>query len=131
MIGLDTNILVRHIVRDDPVQSWKVTELMEHRLTGDNPGFVSAVVMAETAWVLKRVYAFADDEIATAIERTLQIETLVVEHEEQVFAAMMALKHGCGSFPDAFIGALNTEAGCLRTPTFDRKALRLPGFELL
>jgi predicted nucleic-acid-binding protein len=130
MIGLDTNILVRHIVHDDPVQSWKVTELMEHRLTPENPGFVSTVLMAETAWVLKRVY-FADDEIVTAVERTLQIETLVVEREDQVFAAMMALKHGRGSFAGALVGALNAEAGCSRTLTFDRKALRISGFELL
>jgi predicted nucleic-acid-binding protein len=131
MIGLDTNILVRHLVQDDPVQSPKATEFIEQRLTERDPGFVTTVVMAETAWVLERVYALADDEVAAAIERILQIEVLVVENESDIFTAMMAVREGRGSFADALIGAINAQAGCSRTVTFDRKALRLPGFELL
>jgi predicted nucleic-acid-binding protein len=131
MIGLDTNILVRHLVQDDPVQSQKATALIEERLTEGNPGFISTVVMVETAWVLERSYALADHEIAGAIERILQIESLIVENQPEVFTAMTALKEGRGSFADALIGALAVRAGCLRILTFDRKALRLPAFELL
>ncbi len=131
MIGLDTNILVRHLVQDDPVQSQKATALIEERLTEGNPGFISTVVMVETAWVLERSYSLADHEIAGAIERILQIESLIVENQPEVFTAMTALKEGRGSFADALIGALAVKAGCLRILTFDRKALRLPRFELL
>ena len=87
--------------------------------------------MVETAWVLERSYALADHEIAGAIERILQIESLIVENQPEVFTAMTALKEGRGSFADALIGALAVRAGCLRILTFDRKALRLPAFELL
>ena len=61
--------------------------------------------------------------------KMLQVDVLVVEAEQEVFAAMVALKAGQGSFADAIIAALGTKAGCSRTLTFDRKALRLPGFE--
>jgi predicted nucleic-acid-binding protein len=54
----------------------------------------------------------------------------VVENEQEVFTAMIALKEGQGSFADAVIAALNAKAGCSHTPSFDRKALRLPGFRL-
>ena len=131
MIGLDTNILVRHLVQDDHLQSPKATALIEERLTEGNPGFISTVVMVETAWVLERSYALADHEIAAAIERILQIENLVVENQSEVFTAMTALKEGRGSFADALIGAIGAAAGCSRTLTFDRKALRLPQFEVL
>lgn len=131
MIGLDTNVLVRYLAQDDPVQSPKATELIEQRLTQQNPGFVSVLAMAETAWVLERAYGLADQDIAAAIERTLQAEVLAVESEQEVFTAMIALKRGSGSFADALIGALGAKAGCTRTLTFDQKALRLPGFELL
>jgi predicted nucleic-acid-binding protein len=130
MIGLDTNILVRYLAQDDPVQSAKATEIIEQTLTEENPGFISVVAIAETAWVLKRAYGFADDKIVAAIERTLQADMLVVEREKEVFAAVIALKDGLGSFADALIGALDASAGCSGTLTFDRKALRLPGFEL-
>jgi len=131
MIGLDTNILVRYLAQDDPVQSPKARELIEQQLTAENPGFLSVVVMAETVWVLDRAYGLADHAIAAAIERTLQADVLVVESEQEVFAAMIALKEGHGSFDDALIGGLGIRAGCSRTLSFDQKTSRLPGFELL
>jgi predicted nucleic-acid-binding protein len=130
MIGLDTNVLVRYLAQDDPVQSAKATALIERRLTEQDPGFISVVAMAETVWVLERAYGLADAGIAAAIERTLQVDALVVESEQEVFTAMVALKEGRGSFADALIGALGASAGCSHSLTFDRKALRLPGFVL-
>ena len=130
MIGLDTNILVRYLAQDDPIQSPLATDILEFRLSQGNPGFISIVAMVETVWVLDRAYGLADDEIAAALERMLQADTLVVENEQEVFTAMIALKEGSGSFADALIGALGVKAGCSRTLTFDKTALRLPGFEL-
>jgi predicted nucleic-acid-binding protein len=129
MIGLDTNILVRYLTQDDPIQSLRATEIIERRLTEENPGFVSIVAMVETVWVLDRAYQLAANEIAAAVERMLQIDVLVVENEQEVFSAMIALKGGQGSFADAVIAALGARAGCSCTLTFDQKALRLPGFE--
>jgi predicted nucleic-acid-binding protein len=131
MIGLDTNVLVRYLAQDDPAQSPKATELIERRLTEDVPGSISVVAMAETAWVLERAYGLADQEIAAVIEGVLQAEVLVVENEQEVFTAMIALKTGRGSFADGLIGALGAKAGCYRTLTFDRRAQRLSGFELV
>jgi len=130
MIGLDTNILVRYLTQDDPVQSRTATDVIERRLTEENPGFVSVVAMVEMVWVLDRAYGFSGAEIAAAVERLLQSEVLAVEHEQEVFTAMIAMKQGQGSFADAVIAALGAKAGCSCTVTFDRKALRLPGFEL-
>ena len=48
MIGLDTNILVRYLTQDAPLQSPKASEIIERRLTEANPGFVSIVAMVET-----------------------------------------------------------------------------------
>src|ERR1700730_10916117 len=111
MIGLDTNILVRYLPQDEPVQSPEATELIEQRLSEENPGFVSIVVMVETVWVLDRAYGLADHAIAAAIERALRVDVLVVESEQEVFAAMIALKEGHGSFADALIGAVGVGTG--------------------
>ena len=130
MIGLDSNILVRYLTQDDPTQTPKATAIIERRLTEENPGFVSIVAMAEIVWVLERAYRFPARQIARAIERMLQADVLVVENEQEVFTAMIALKQNRGSFADALIADLGTRAGCSHTLTFDRKALRLPGFRL-
>jgi predicted nucleic-acid-binding protein len=130
MIGLDTNILIRYLTQDDPVQSPKATEVIERRLSLANPGFVSVVTMAEIVWALDRAYGLTTQEIATAIERMLQVEVLLVENEREVFAAMVALKQGRGAFADALIAELGTRSGCTHTLTFDKRALRLPHFRL-
>ena len=131
MIGLDTNILIRYLTQDDPIQSVKANEIFERRLTRTKPGFVSVVVMVEAVWVLDRAYGLTGQEIATAVERLLQVEVLVIENEQEVFTAMLALKQGHGTFADALIAELGALAGCTRTLTFDQKAVRLSGFELV
>jgi predicted nucleic-acid-binding protein len=130
MIGLHTNILVRYITYDDPIQSAKAREIVEQRLTEEKPGFVSIVAIVEIVWVLERAYELTPVEIVRAVERILQTDVLVVQDEQEVFTAMIALKNGQGSFADAVIAALGAKRGCSRTLTFDRKALRLPGFAL-
>ena len=129
MIGLDTNVIVRYLAQDDPLQSRKATDLFERHLTVEKPGFISIVAMAETVWVLERAYGLSPLELASAIERMLQTDVLMIEHEQEVFTAMIAMKQGRGSFADALIAALGAKAGCEHTLTFDQKALRLPGFK--
>jgi predicted nucleic-acid-binding protein len=130
MIGLDTNVLVRYLTQDEPGQSLRATELIERRLTEDNPGFISVVAMTETVWVLERAYRLSNVRIAEVIERLLQTAVLVVENEAEVFAAMTVLQEGSGSFADALIGELGNRAGCSVTLTFDQKASRLRNFVL-
>jgi predicted nucleic-acid-binding protein len=130
MIGLDTNVLVRYFAQDDPIQSAKAVQLIEHRLTEDEPGFISLIAIAETVWVLQRHYRRSARDVAEIIEGLLQAPVIVVESAEEVFLALTAVQEGRGSFSDALIGALGAMAGCSVTLTFDRKAARLPGFAL-
>ena len=130
MIGLDTNIVVRYLAQDDPVQSPQATRIIEHRLTEDEPGFISLVTMAEIVWVLDRLYGMSNREIAGAVERMLQADTLSIQNEQEVFAAMTILRAAAGSFSDGLIAALGAWAGCSSTLTFDRRATRLKGFQL-
>jgi predicted nucleic-acid-binding protein len=130
MIGLDTNILVRYLTQDDPVQFARASQVIERRCAESRPGFVSLVTIAETVWVLDSVYGIPARRIADAVERILQAATLIVQNEQEVFTAMIALRAGRADFADALIAALGSWAGCSATLTFDRKALRMAGFEL-
>ncbi len=134
-LSVDTEIAegcdsVRYLTQDDPIQSAKAREVVERRLTEEKPGFASIVAMVEIVWVLERAYGLTPHEIVGAVERMLQTDVLVVENEQEVFTAMIALKDGRGSFADAVIAALGARMGCSCTLTFDRTVLRLPGFEL-
>ena len=131
MIGLDSNVVVRYLAQDDPVQSPKATQIFERSLTEQVPGFISLVTMVETVWVLDTVYGLPALEIAQAVEWMLQADTLLIQNEQKVFTAVVALKSGRVSFADALVGALGAWAGCGSTLTFDRKAARLEGFEVV
>jgi predicted nucleic-acid-binding protein len=131
MIGLDTNILLRYLAQDDPAQSPRATEIITRRLTEQEPGFVSLVAILEVAWVLKSLYKRSRLEIANDIEMVLAADTLVVQNEQEVYDAVVALRNGSGSFEDALIGSLGLWRGCSATLTFDEKAAeRLHGFSL-
>jgi len=60
MIGLDTNVLVRYIMQDDPKQSRKATSLIES-LDDDHPGFITIVSILELYWVLTSCYDLTTD----------------------------------------------------------------------
>lgn len=128
MIGLDTNVLARYLVRDDASQLAAAIRLIERRLTEDEPGFVSGVVLAELSWVLRRSYRWSAARVVAAIEILVDADVLVVEHEGEAAEAIAMVRAGRGEFADAFITAIAEQAGCSQTLTFDRDALRLPGF---
>jgi len=132
MIGLDTNVLLRYLVQDDPTQSPKATEIIERRGTKEDPGFVSLVSILEIVWVLGSLYKRTRGEVADHIEMILAADTLEVQNEQEVYQAVIALRNGSGTFEDALIGALGAWWGCSATVTFDENAAkRLNGFQLL
>lgn len=131
MIGLDTNVLLRYLVQDDPGQSRRATEIIESRLTSQRPGFVSLVTVVEIVWVLKSLFGRSRQEIAGDLEMILAADTLEVQNELEVYQAVVALRSESGTFEDALIGAIGIWRGCSTTVTFDQKAAqKLPGFSL-
>jgi predicted nucleic-acid-binding protein len=132
MIALDTNVLLRYLVQDNPAQSSKATEIVERRLTKQHPGFVSLVCILEIAWVLQSLYKRSPAQIAGHIEMILAADTLVVQNEQEIYQAVIALRNKSGTFEDALIGALGAWWGCSTTLTFDQNAAkRLHGFQLI
>ena len=129
MIGIDSNVLVRYLCRDDPNQTALADQLIEQRLSLEEQGFISAIVIAETAWVLRRSYRWSTLQLADAMELLLAAGTLVVENSQAVAEAVTMVRQGRGDFTDALIGAAARKAGCSQVMTFDRGALRLPGFQ--
>jgi predicted nucleic-acid-binding protein len=131
MIGLDTNVLLRYLTQDDPTHSPRATEIVERRLTEQEPGFVSLVTLLEVVWVLKSLFKRSRQQIANDIEMLLAADTLEVQNEQEVYYALVALRNGIGTFEDALIGALGVWRGCSATLTFDEDAAkRLHGFQL-
>ena len=130
MIALDTNVLVRLIVADDPAQHGAAVALVAD-LTPDRPGFVAREVVLEFVWVLERTYRFGRTDIADAVDGLLASREIVVETAGDVATAIAAWRDGEPGFGDRLIAAAARRAGASELVTFDRKAATLPGSRLL
>lgn len=130
MIGIDSNVLVRYLVRDEPVQTAIVDRFLETELSERQPGYISLVVLAETLWVLKRIYGLAPHDLAGTVRDLLDIGHLQVEQRSAVARALTRMGQRPGDWVDALILEIAEAAGCERTVTFDRGAAKL-GMTLL
>jgi predicted nucleic-acid-binding protein len=131
MIGLDTNVILRYLLQDDPKQTRQANQIFDRQLSEDNLGFISLVTVLEIVWVLRNLLKQNPSQIASHLENLLTADSLEVQNEQQVFDAVFALKRGTGEFEDVLIGALNAWAGCSYTVKFDRKAARLRRFRAI
>lgn len=130
MIGLDTNVLVRYVTQDDPVQSPKASELIES-LTTLSPGFVSLVSVVELVWVLQSCYQSAKNDIVVILETLLRTRELTIEHAEVIWQALRRFTANNADFADCLIERCAHAAGCEYTATFDLSAAKAAGMERL
>jgi predicted nucleic-acid-binding protein len=130
MTGLDTNVIVRFLMKDDADQAALATKAFAE-FTIAAPGFVCREVLVELVWVLQKIYRLPRTDIADAIEGLLGAREIVVETADQVAVAVDRLRKGGAGFADQMIALAGQGAGCQTTVTFDRKAAGLPGMSLL
>ncbi|HTQ12383.1 MAG TPA: type II toxin-antitoxin system VapC family toxin [Rhizomicrobium sp.] len=128
MIGLDTNVVVRLLTRDDAVQARRAADFVAGQAVRGDPVFVSLVVLTETAWVLTSTYGLDPADVTAAFLRLLEAGEFVVEQRQAVSAALgRALRSKVG-LADVLIGVSNRSHGCSATATFDRRAAKLDEF---
>jgi predicted nucleic-acid-binding protein len=130
MIGLDSNVLVRYIAQDDPVQSPKATRLIES-LSADDPGYVSLVSVVELVWVLMRCYSSSTSEICVVLGTLLRTKEIIVANADVVWKAVRLFKANNADFADCLIERSASDAGCGYTATFDQGAVKNCGMSLI
>lgn len=117
MIAADTNVVVRFLTGDDPVQAAAAT-----RLFSENKVLILPTVLLESAWVLSAAYGFKDAAIREAFGKLLTMRGIEVAEESAVIRAMSAWAHGL-DFADALHASLAMESGA-SLATFDKALLR-------
>ena len=130
MIALDTNVLVRFLVQDDPEQA-RIANTVFDQLTDVTPGFVSREVLVELVWVLERAYGYLRTDIATALDGLWSALELVIEAADEVGQAVERYRNEGFGFADLMIASAAKRVGASELVTFDRKAARLPDVRLL
>jgi predicted nucleic-acid-binding protein len=127
---LDTNVLLRLLIKDDPEQAATVRALLLSRSEEDR-FFVNRIVLCELAWTLGRAYGFQRAQVAHAIDQILKSNDFAIEDYDAVGFALYIYRTSRADFRDCLLGVTNGFLGCERTATFDRKAAELDEFELI
>jgi len=130
MIGIDTNVLVRYIMQDDPKQSPKASALIES-LNADNPGFITLVSIVELYWVLTTSYGLTGQQVKQVLEVLLRTKQVIVDRADQVLRALRVFNDGKADFADCLIERTAAAAGCGQTMTFDVGATKHAGMTLI
>jgi predicted nucleic-acid-binding protein len=128
MIGIDTNVLVRFLIRDDESQFEKARKLIKREVTAGRRVFVNQLVIMETEWVLRSRYAVPKAQLIEAISGLLDSIEIQFEDEPSIEEAIFMWKDSTADFADCLIGAKNRRLGCRSTATFDVKASQLACF---
>jgi predicted nucleic-acid-binding protein len=126
MRAVDTNVLVRVITRDNPVQVESAEEFI------GRGAWVSHLVLTEMSWVLESVYSLTTDQIATAIDMLLRHEHLTIQDSEVVALALESFRrHPANGFSDHLIVEIARKHGHVPLGTFDKSLAKLAGTERL
>ena len=128
MIGIDTNVLVRFLVRDDEAQFDRARRLIRREAAGGEPVMISQLVLLEAEWVLRSRYGLKKSAMVAVLSGLLESADLCIEDEASVERALYVWKDSSAEFADCLIGARHQTLGCHATASFDTRALQLPGF---
>jgi predicted nucleic-acid-binding protein len=131
VIAVDTNVLVRLLVRDDEPQVRRVLGLLASTREAKEKWFVAVPVLCELVWVLAGAFRVPRPQIADALAGLLDEDLYEVENRTAVGAALGRYRRGRGDFADYLVAALGRERGARLTYTFDRSLHREPDFALL
>jgi predicted nucleic-acid-binding protein len=128
VIGLDTNVLVRYLTKDDEIQWKRAVEIINNA----ESCFISNIVLCEMVWVLRgKPYKYPQSEILKIIELLLQSSKLEFVNRTVIYQALKLNKLGKADFADYLIGAVNHFHECSTTVTFDRKLKDDKWYQLL
>ncbi|WP_211195794.1 type II toxin-antitoxin system VapC family toxin [Agromyces sp. H66] len=129
LVGIDTNVILRAVLDDDPIQS-PVAKRLFRDLTGETPGFITQVSLVETYWVLARSVRMPRAACLTVIRALVGTEVLEFDDGESVVRALTLAEDGA-DFADALIEGTMELFGVAETVTFDRAAAGRLGWQVL
>ncbi len=115
MIGIDTNVLVRYLVRDDPRQTRVTTQVIMKECTRESPGFINRIVLCEPVWVLESAYGYSKEAIVNVLDKLMRTSQFKVEDAQSAWTSFrMYQERGKRTFQIACSGPPVVSAAVIR-----------------
>jgi predicted nucleic-acid-binding protein len=131
MKALDTNVLVRFLVKDDERQAKVVYDLFKRTESAKEMLYVPLLVVLETIWVLESVYSVSRSEIIETLNELLSMPLLKFESQPAIKAFATSAMNASTDLADLLIGQSAHHSGCESVLTLDKLASKSALFELL
>lgn len=131
MAALDTNVLVRYLVRDDAAQLAAATKLIRKCVNAGQTLFIPVSVTVELEWVLRSAFGFGKDDVVQTLSDLLSSAELSFQDEQALEVALLLFKKSSAEFADCVHIALASRMGEQPLWTFDKKAAKVAGAQLL
>ena len=131
MPALDTNVLARYIVQDDPSQFAAAKRLIRRCVAEGSTLFVPVTVVLELEWVLRSSFAFSKEDVLMTLSTLFSAAELTLESERALEVALQLFRKGSADFADCLHVALAAQAGEQPLWTFDKGASKVSGAQLL
>lgn len=126
MQGLDTHVLVRYVLADDPVQTPVAQATVQQAAASGEPVLVSLLTILETEWVLRSAAKVEKTALIGVFKNLLECGDILFENENALAQALSYYEDGLADFADCLMAARYQQLGCSTMLTFDAKASRLP-----
>ena len=131
MAALDTNVLVRFLVRDDAAQLAAARKLVRQCVSDGQTLYVPVTVSLELEWVLRSNFGFDKATVVTTLSQLLSTAELSFESEGAVELALVHYVQASADYSDCLHAALASQAGEQPLWTFDKAASKVEGARLL
>lgn len=131
MIAIDTNVVIRFLVRDDEAQARRARALVESCLAAGDTCLISHAAVCELEWVLEGVYRASRSDVVDAVRMLQTTPPFVLESAELLERALDMYSKGKGDLSDYILGEIAATRGARTTYTFDRGLRNAAGFTLL
>jgi predicted nucleic acid-binding protein len=126
---LDTNVIIRHLTRDNPAQSPRAAEIFARIERGELRVLLVETVIFETVFTLWRSYRQTKAGVRDAILALLDLPGMVMAQKERVRRALDFFVDLNISFGDAYLVAIMEQEQASQIISFDRDFDRVPGIE--
>ncbi|HUP47886.1 MAG TPA: type II toxin-antitoxin system VapC family toxin [Thermoanaerobaculia bacterium] len=120
MIAVDTNVLIRYLVEDDPRQAAEAARLIEAAAGSGEQIFIPQIVLCELVWVLSFAYEIPRRQIVSILQQLRRSAGIVIESADAFQRALASFESGKGDLADYLIAEAAMEHGCSAVATFDR-----------
>jgi len=131
VIGLDTNVLLRFLLKDDERQGEQASRAIRQAAARKEPMFVGIIVLCEVVWVLTSRYGYGRSRLLGLLEELLDTSGLEVERRDLVRKALDDYRASRADFADCLIGRIHEAHGCQHTLSFERPLKALDTFRVL